>query len=124
MAKHDLFAIASNSAAKDTDRIAALKELLLDVEGDVAIASRVADLAAKIVLDRSDNLLVRQHAAQELALYPRPSSADDLIPVLCDADEDIDLRVNLLDAFQQWHHPSRNKLGDSLGQNDPLNSYL
>jgi len=124
MPQIDPFALASDTVVRDTDRIAALKDILLEVEDDPALAPKAADLASKIVLNRSDDLLVRQHAAQEVALYPRPSLANELTSVLCDAGDDIDLRVNLLDAFQQWNHPLLAKLTNLLDQDDPLKPYL
>jgi len=120
----DLCSLASDTGAPQIERIAALKDLYLCVGCDNNLAVSAANVAAAIVLNRKDDYLVRQHAANELALYPCPVSAEQLSAILVDPCEDLDLRINLLDAFGSWQHPLSHSFKVILKDNDPLLPYV
>ncbi len=83
----------------DVERIEMMKDLLL-LDGISATERRqISEALTGIVLNRKDDLLVRQHAANEIGFYV--DAVDPRLSDLCaDGAEDLDLRVNLAESLK------------------------
>ena len=95
----DLEFIASRSA-DDDDRIERMKDLLIDAESlSPTQRSQIASILTDIVVDASDDVVVRQHAANEIGYYMEAPTTE-LKQRFENPDEDIDIRYNLQASFR------------------------
>jgi hypothetical protein len=126
MALDDLINRAGDPSLLDVDRIAAMEAMLLEADDLLDGRRRIFALLSDVVLRDDDDYLVRLIAAREVSLYPcgEPVVAERLYRLLADPDEDIDIRVNLLDAFETWKYPALSQLRESLSESDPLKEYV
>ncbi len=119
-----LIKAANDLKLSDTERIDALEALLLETRGSDVGRTSAAEAMARIVLNRTDDDLVRLIASKELALYPVPSNAERLADALVDSGEDLDLRVNLLQALEGWGNPLLADTVARLADDDELRRYI
>ena len=119
-----LIAIALNRDAEDIERIPAMQDLLLEVKEEAEQSSAISDALTRIASDKEEDVLARQHAANELGFYPAPLLLSGLLAVLSDGTDDLDIRVNLLSAFERWKHPSLNTFEAALSEHDGLRRYV
>lgn len=122
----DLINRAGDQSVLDVDRIAAMEAMLLEADDLPDGRARIFALLSAVVLRADDDYLVRLIAAREVSLYPcsQPGFAEQLFRLLADPSEDIDIRVNLLDAFETWKHPGLLHLRGSLSERDLLHKYI
>jgi hypothetical protein len=115
----ELIERALTTSAEDVPRIAAIEELLLECqdEGERASAHRAL---STIVLDQDDDDLVRQIASRDLAFYPTADTDEGLLQIALDRDDDLDVRVNLVEAFRRWKSPLLQRVVEKVSDDDEL----
>ncbi|WP_422412536.1 MULTISPECIES: hypothetical protein [unclassified Endozoicomonas] len=97
----DLIDTARDIEEEDYIRVDALKAILLELDDVSEIIAEVRALLTLIITNRDDDILVRQHAACELYYCLGDSVPDgEILTIIADINEDIDLRVNLCEAFR------------------------
>ena len=85
--------------ADDSDRIERMKDLLIGAEQLSEVeAATIAALLERLVVAHGEDILLRQHAANEIGYYS-DSPTEALRRVFLDDAEDRDLRLNLLASF-------------------------
>lgn len=98
--------------------------LLIQLGDDATTRASISETLSYIVSDADDDVLVRQHAAKELGFYSQPAELDILLGVVLDSEDDLDVRVNLLEALRRWGRPELDSLGKSLSIGDELVPFL
>lgn len=79
---------------------------------------------ASIVVDVNDDWLVRQIAARDLELYPNTTHLDAVLSVALDPEDDLDVRVNLIEGFRRWNPSLLPIIAAQLRRNDALAKYV
>ncbi|MCM8531368.1 MAG: hypothetical protein NE330_09435 [Lentisphaeraceae bacterium] len=102
---------------EDYERIEVMKDLLNTSEDNIELQENLKEVLVSIVVDKNDDELVRQHAANELVFY-NFEVTEQILNILKDTDEDLDLRINILELIKD-----KNILKD-ISEEDELYDYL
>lgn len=107
----------TDKTLEDFERIEVMKSQLAASENDLPLQEIIKKALVQILNDKNDDELVRQHAAIELSFY-NPEITDEIVQILKNTNEDIDLRINLLELIKD-----KDILKD-ISKQDELYEYL
>jgi hypothetical protein len=119
----ELIETANDRSRDDVVRIRAIEDLLLEATDETDLEKAVAALAS-IVLDMSDDYLVRQIAARDLEFYPSTREDSRLLSVVLNPEDDLDVRVNLIAGFRRRNSSLLPAIAAQLKPDDELAAHV
>jgi hypothetical protein len=123
MSVRELIENACDRSRDDVVRIQAIEDLLLESTFETDREMAAAALAS-IVLDTSDEYLIRQIAARDLEFYPNTPEVGRLLSIVLNPEEDLDIRVNLVAGFRRWRSSLLKRIAAEIQPNDELARYV